>query len=103
MRKIKLFILSVLTFSFFSIASVQAKGDEKLETEPTMTEAELQVLVDRLEMIKTLDKSSMERSEKKEFRSEVKEIKEEIKRNSGGVYLSIGALLLVIILLVLLL
>lgn len=103
MKKIKLLILSFLTFSFFSIASIEAKGDEKLETKPTMTEAEIQVLVDRLEIIKTMDKSTMERSEKKELRSEVREIKEEIKRNSGGVYLSIGALLLVIILLVLLL
>jgi hypothetical protein len=103
MRKIKLFILSVLTFSFFSIASIQAKGDGKSEIKPTMTEAEIQLLVDRLEVIKTMDKSSMERSEKKELRSEVREINEEIKRNGGGVYLSIGALLLVIILLILLL
>jgi hypothetical protein len=103
MRKIKLFILSVLTFSFFSLTSIQAKGDEKSEIKPTMTEAEIQVLVDRLEVIKTMDRSNMERSERKELRSEVREIKEEIKRNSGGVYLSIGALLLVIILLVLLL
>lgn len=55
MRKIKLFILSVLTFSFFSIASVQAEGDEKSEIKPTMPEAEIQVLVDRLEEIKTMD------------------------------------------------
>ncbi len=103
MRKFKLLILLVFTFSFFSIASVQAKEDKKSEIKPTMTEAEIQVLVDRLEVIKTMDKSNMERSEKKELRSEVREIKEDIQKNGGGVYLSIGALLLVIILLILLL
>ena len=95
--------MSVLAFSFFSIASLQAKGDGKPETKPTMTEAEMQVLVDRLEEIKTMDKSGLDRSEKKELRSEVREINEEIKRNNGGVYLSVGALILIVLLLILLL
>lgn len=102
MKKSKLIILSFLAFMFFSTASIQAKGDGKPETKPPMTEAQMQVLVDRLEEIKTMDKSNMERTEKKELRSEVREINEEIKRN-GGVYLSVGALILVIVLLILLL
>jgi uncharacterized protein (UPF0305 family) len=102
MRKIKVILMSFLAFTFFTITSIEAKGDGKPEAKPTMTEAQMQVLVDRLEEIKTMDKSSMERSEKKELRSEVREINEEIKRN-GGVYLSVGALILVIVLLILLL
>ncbi|RPA69699.1 hypothetical protein EF405_06795 [Cyclobacteriaceae bacterium YHN15] len=74
-----------------------------MPTESTMTPAELQVLIDRLEEIKEMDKSSLTKAEKKDLRIELRDTKEEIKRNNGGVYLSVGALLLVIILLIILL
>ncbi len=47
--------------------------------------------------------SSLNKSEKKELMSEVREIKKELKRDGGGIYLSVGALLIVIVLLILLL
>ncbi|TVP53167.1 MAG: hypothetical protein EA341_01465 [Mongoliibacter sp.] len=103
MLKTKVLILSVFAFTFCSITSIQAKEDGKPLVNPTMTEAEVQVLVDRLEEIKTMDLTTMERSEKKELRSEVREINKEIKRAGGGVYLSVGAIIIVIILLILLL
>ena len=74
-----------------------------MPTESTMAPAELQVLLDRLEEIKEMDKTALSRVEKKDLRVELRDTKEEIKRNSGGVYLSVGALLLVIILLIILL
>ena len=62
-----------------------------------------QELVQRLENIKGMDKSEMTRLEKKELRKEVKDIKTEMKVMSGGVYLSVGAIIIVILLLILLL
>lgn len=57
----------------------------------------------RLDEIKQMDKSTMNSTQKKELRSEVRDIKSAIKADRGGVYLSGGALILVIVLLILLL
>ncbi len=57
----------------------------------------------RLIEIKEMDKSNLSAAEKKELRQEVRAIKSELKDISGGVYLSIGAILVVVLLLILLL
>lgn len=63
-----------------------------------------EVLTARLSEIKEMDRSNMTMSEKKALRKEVRSIKKELKeQGSGGVYLSVGALLLVVLLLILLL
>lgn len=77
-----------------------ANTDPKLTTEAAERRAaELQ---HRLEEIKGLDKRELSSSEKKSLRREVREIKKELAA-SGGVYLSIGAILLIALLLILLL
>ena len=70
---------------------------------PNTENPRAQQLVQRLEEINALDKSGMSRLEKKGLRKEVKEIKKEMKVISGGVYLSIGAIIIIILLLILLL
>lgn len=63
-----------------------------------------QEIENRLEEIKKMDVKSMSRTEKRTLRKEVKSLEKEAKQmNSGGVYLSVGALLLIIILLIILL
>ena len=62
-----------------------------------------QQLLKRLEDIKGMDKSEMSRLEKKSLRKEVLGIKKEMKAVSGGIYLSVGAIIIVILLLILLL
>lgn len=61
-----------------------------------------QVLIERLDEIKEMDKSVLTRSEKKELRKEVREIKQEINGNRG-VFISVGSLILIALLLILLL
>jgi hypothetical protein len=75
----------------------EAKGTVKTEN------ARAQVLTQRLEVIRGMNKSEMTRLEKKSLRNEVKDIKKEMKTMSGGVYLSVGAIIIVILLLILLL
>jgi hypothetical protein len=65
--------------------------------------ARAEVLVNRLNEIKEMDKSEMTRAEKKELRKEVKAIKSELKATGNGVYLSVGAIIIIILLLILLL
>lgn len=57
----------------------------------------------RLEEIKGMDRSKMSRTERKALKREVREIRDEVKQISGGVYISIGAILILILLLILLL
>jgi hypothetical protein len=57
-------------------------------------------MTNRLEEIKAMDKSVMTRSEKKALRDEVKEIKR--VQSSGGVFLSVGAIIIIVLLLILL-
>lgn len=57
----------------------------------------------RLNEIKTSDKSELTASEKKDMRKEVRSINSELKAISGGVYISAGVLLIILILLIVLL
>jgi len=73
--------------------------------------AEAEARVVRLNEINTTDRSTLSSSEKKELRTETRAIKSEMKMNnestaqsgSGGVYLSVGAIIIIILLLILIL
>lgn len=70
--------------------------------DPIEQKEQVQRLQNRLEEIKAIDKSTLSKEEKKALRGEVKQIKKEMKAISGGVYLSVGAILLIALLIILL-
>lgn len=74
-------------------------------TPPVRENSEQRVhqLETRLEEIRSMDKSTLSRAEKKELRMEVHAIKKEMKTMAGGVYFSIGALIIIGLLLIILL
>jgi len=57
-------------------------------------------LINRLDEIRAMDKSKMNSAEKKALRKELRETKAQA-RNSSGIYISVGALLVIIIILLL--
>ena len=69
-----------------------------------MTEEQKQALVqqikDRVEYIKAMDKSQLTKDERKALRTELKSMKKE-SRQVTGVYISVGALIIIILLLIL--
>jgi hypothetical protein len=70
-------------------------------TTSTTTNAEEQsAILARVYEIKRMDKSNLSLSEKKELRTELKSLKKRY-RDGGGVYLSVGALIIIILLLIL--
>lgn len=69
------------------------KGDKELAEE----------LVMRLEEIRAMDTRSLSKAERKQLRREVKDIEKKLAQISGGIYLSVGALIIIILLLILLL
>lgn len=62
----------------------------------------VQVMLDRLEEIKEMDKSELSRSERKELRKEVRTIKSNLAASGNGVYLSVGAIIIILLLILLL-
>jgi uncharacterized FlaG/YvyC family protein len=58
-------------------------------------------MLNRLEEIKEMDKSSLKSSEK-ELRKEVREIKSELKRSGQGVYFSVETIINILLLILLL-
>lgn len=88
-----------INYTVYSANSVPAKKNDV-----TIKDAErAKVLNDRLIEINEMDKSNLTAVERRELRKEVRAIKEELAQISGGVYLSIGAIIIVLLLLILLL
>jgi hypothetical protein len=106
MKKLLVCVMTVSALLTFNPSQSMAA----VEATPTSTPvpnaadaAKVNVMVNRLNEIDAMDKSNMSASEKKVLRKEVRVIKKEIQRSGGGVYLSVGAILLIVILLIVLL
>lgn len=82
--------------------------DPKPKTElPGMTDAEKTARAEqiraRVAEIRAMDKSSLSKAERKALRKELKEMNKEAKAMKGGVYLSVGAIIIIILVLILIL
>jgi hypothetical protein len=83
---------------------VQARSNPA-STDPTTPAENLkaQASLSRLEKIKGMDKAELTSSEKKDLGKEARSIKKELKTMNEGVYLSVGAIIIIVLLLTLLL
>lgn len=90
---------------------VAVNATENVATATFDAEASAAIEADlaRLEEIRAMDLSTLSRAEKRAMRSEVKNIKNNLETqgyfaaDSGGIYLSVGAIIIVVLLLILLL
>ena len=107
----KKFILCLMaTVLSLTLLPLQSSGAAKEEptslvvTKPPepAESAEAKALVTRLDEIKAMDMSKLKSTEK-ELRKEVRTIKRELKDISGGVYISAGALIVILIVLLVIL
>ena len=103
MKKIVRYSLALCLSITFGLSGLQASS--ALPTTPLTTEQKaanprLQELTQRLEQIQAMDKSQMSASERKALRKETRQIKKAV---SGGVYVSAGALIVLLIILILVL
>jgi hypothetical protein len=69
---------------------------------PASESAKMDIMLNRLNEIKEMDKSNLSASERKELRKEVRAIKDSVK-DSGGVYISVGAIIIILLILILVL
>lgn len=102
MKKLS-FYLMVLLLSLNAVTNSANAATTTPNNNTKEVPAEVKIMLDRLEEIKKMDKSSLKSSEKKELRKEVRTIKKSLAASGNGVYLSIGAIVIIILLLILLL
>ena len=106
MKKIVFCIMAVLMSLTFIPLQSNAMVPEEPSTlvDPKPSEVlEVKNLELRLDEINKMDKSKMTRAEKKTLRKEVRSIDHRLREVSGGVYISVAALILIVLLLVILL
>ena len=102
----KKFIYSLVLMFTFAISTNTVMAADKVEPKTELTpeqRAQFDKLVNRVEEIRKMDKSNLTRVEKKALRKELREMKDKARALSGGVYLSVGAIIIIILLLILIL
>jgi len=107
MKKVSLVVMALfMSLAFYPLQSSAATSKK---VEPTTVvanpaeSAEAKALFSRLEQIEKMDKTNMKGSEKKVLRKEVRSIKKQLDAMGGYVYLSAGAIILIILLVIILL
>lgn len=106
MKKIS-FYLMIMVLSLSTIPTTIFANEKNVAVStpenPKKIPAEVRLMLNRLDEIKEMDKSALSRSEKKELRKEVKTIKKNLRvSGSGGIYLSVGAVVIILLLLIIL-
>lgn len=96
-------LLLLIAIALPAGSAIITPASSQINSTATTEDPRAQQLLQRLEEIKSTNKSEMTRLEKKTLRKEVRGIKKEMKEISGGVYLSVGAIIIIILLLILLL
>ncbi|MBE7175771.1 MAG: hypothetical protein INR69_05170 [Mucilaginibacter polytrichastri] len=110
--KTKTYAFILASFLSVSAANVFAADfDRHIPTKEevaAMTNAEkttrVEAIKQRAEDIKAMDRSQMSRAERKELRSELRTMEKQAQAlGSGGVYLSVGAIIIIILVLIIIL
>ncbi|WP_114941549.1 hypothetical protein [Mucilaginibacter endophyticus] len=111
--KTKVYLLALTLLLSFTALNTFAADSHALtplskEEIATMTTEQKQARVEeikaRVNEIKAMDKSELNKAERKELRTELKSMKKEANAlGGGGIYLSVGAIIIIILVLILIL
>lgn len=96
----KMILFFILFNSSVSVYSFTTHSNPVVTT-ATAKETRGQYLLERLKEIRAVDKSELSREERKALRKEVRAIREELSTNHRGIYLSFGAVIIILLLLIL--
>jgi hypothetical protein len=103
MKKTVFYLIIVLLLSVLpNTVMASEKSPIPIDKPTTEIPAEFKTMLNRLDEIKEMDKSNLKASERKELRKEVREIKKEIKAKGGGLYISAGAIIIILLILLIL-
>ena len=95
-------VLFLTTFAMPQLSNAASNKSEKAITSVERENESVQanILLARLHALNSMDNSNLNTSEKKARRNEVRSIKKQLSTLGGGVYLSVGALIIIILLLI---
>jgi hypothetical protein len=96
----KTVLLFILINSSVSVYSFTTHSDPVVTT-ATVKEVRGQYLLERLKEIRAVDKSELSHEERKALRKELRAIREELSTDHRGIYLSFGAAIIILLLLIL--
>ncbi|MBN3581645.1 hypothetical protein JYB64_04550 [Algoriphagus aestuarii] len=103
MKKLLAIFALFLSVQFVQAAPAVDNDPKKEKTELTEAQkrraAEMQA---RLDEIKAMDFKSMTKEEKKEVRNELKDMRVEAKAAGNGIYISVGAIIIILLLIIIL-
>lgn len=112
MKKTVLSIMAVFVIIFCFPNTAKAETEKTpvaVVATSTVAIVDASVLTARVEAIKAMDFSALNASERKELRKELRTIKTDLKKSNthdeyathgnGGIYLSVGAIILIVVLL----
>lgn len=109
-KKIYLIAATLMfTLAAFSSKAATIDGNTPVTREnvammtPEQKQARIEEIKERVDEIKTMDKSQLTRAERKALRKELKGYRHEARAMSGGIYLSVGAIIIIILVLILIL
>lgn len=100
------FTLMLTATTTLNAAPADKKAMEKkaLAMTSEQKEARIAEMKLRVEQIKAMDRSQLSRAQRKALREELRNMNKEAKAiSSGGIYISLGALIIIVLLLILLL
>jgi len=100
-----IFIAFLMIFTMVSSSTFANKAEAKtvapVATENKLSAEEVSRMNKRVEEIRSMNKSEMTGSEKRELRKESKGIKENVRRSGEVIYISGGTLLIIILIIIL--
>ena len=96
-------MITLMSFIAFpnSIMATETTSPALVENTEEIPE-EIKVMLDRLDEIKDMDKSALNRIEKKALRKEVRTIKKDIRASGNGLYISSGAIIIILLVIIIL-
>ena len=98
-----LLMTMVLLLSVFPTGIFASEKASVIIENPKEIPIEVKAMFNRLDEIKTMDKSKLNTIQKKELRKEIKTIKAELRNTNNGIYLSVGAIIIIVLLIILIL
>jgi len=104
MKRIAYFLSIMMMFTAISpaaMANAPKKDKEKYEL-TAEDKARLDEIEFRVEEIKAMDFTNMSKDELRDVKRELKDLNKEAKQASGGIYLSIGAIIVILLVFILL-
>ncbi|MBN1252675.1 MAG: hypothetical protein JXR51_09925 [Bacteroidales bacterium] len=105
MKKLILILMVICTLLAFypiqSNATTKVTPSTLVADKPAES-ARAKVLLLRLDEIKAMDKTNLKSPEKRVLRKEVRSIKKELQTMGHGIYVSLGAIIIIVLLLVIL-